>query len=68
MVLFSIILVTIGMLLLPLGRFYIAWQQKKNPEKFSDIKYVRRLRNTFRIVSLVLFVMALLLVNSLKHN
>lgn len=65
MVWVAIVIAGIGMLIYPLGTIYIEIQKKKINNKFADDKVRGKYLLVFRIISIVVFVIALLILNGL---
>lgn len=59
MVLFAIILMTVGMLVLPIGRLYVAWQRHRENPKYANSEFVKRFMSIRWVVSISLCVAAI---------
>ncbi len=68
MVTFVIILWVAGMLMLPLGRIYMIWQQHRGNPKFKDPRFVKKYDAIRRIGSIVVTAVALLILLILEHQ
>ncbi len=65
MIILAIILATIGLMLLPLERLYIAMQRKKNNTRFADPIFVQKIEIAVIIVSVCLFGSALYILHGM---
>ncbi|MCM1483819.1 MAG: hypothetical protein NC043_05750 [Muribaculaceae bacterium] len=58
---FAIILSVVGMLLFPIGRYYIMWQKDRQNARFLSGRYRKAFKNTLRIASTGICSVAILL-------
>ena len=64
MVIFAIVLATIGLIILPLGKIYLSIQRKKDV-RFSDPIYIHKFEIVLRLISICIFSIGLYLVYSM---